>query len=198
MIEEKQAAKLLAIEEPDTTTFLTFRTGLRTRAVRAMQEGVAHRFQEKQQRVVVKLYKGKGDTPGSQEYQHYRQRYFQTIQTLTENDSIQQSIAGGVMAGVGPFHQRQGNHRYSSTKRAWQRITYGETQGALLALTSLRGLDVASNMDAASWQQLCTDTVRLAYKGTVECPLSFPSRLRSPDREAYGETCLVQEHLTQC
>ena len=103
MIEENQAAILLAIENPDTTTFLKFRTGARTRAVMATQEGVAHRFQEKHRRVVVKLYKGKGDTSGSQEYQHYHQRNFQTIRALTENDRVQQSVAGGVMAGVGPY-----------------------------------------------------------------------------------------------
>jgi len=101
--EEDQARKLLGIADSTQEPFVRFRTGARTRAVLATRDGVVHRFQDRQARVVAKLYKGKGNTPGSLGYQHYHDRWFYRIAALTGNGHIQQSVLGGVLEGVGPY-----------------------------------------------------------------------------------------------
>lgn len=103
MIEHEQAAKLLAIKDLKTSAFTNFRAGARTRAVIATHDGVAHRFREDHESVVVKLYKGPGTSSGSLGYQHYHNRDFHNINALMGNNHLQKSIAGGVMEGVGPY-----------------------------------------------------------------------------------------------
>ena len=103
MKEQQEAARLLAIEDVNPDTFQSFRTGARTRAVLANKEGTTHHFNDMHPRVVVKLYKGSGKSKGSEEYQKYHQNSFLAISALTGNIRIQQSIAGGLKACVGPY-----------------------------------------------------------------------------------------------
>lgn len=103
MCEEDQTRKLLGIPDSNQDPFVRFRTGARTRAVLATRDGVVHRFQDRQARVVAKLYKGNGNTPGSLGYQHYHNRWFYRIAALTGNGHVQQSVSGGLLEGVGPY-----------------------------------------------------------------------------------------------
>lgn len=103
MTVQQQAARLLAIDNVNSDTFLNFRKGARTRAVMATRDGVAHGRVDTDRQVVVKLYKGTGKTDGSRQYQKYHQCDFQSIAALSGNTYIQQSISGGLKANVGPF-----------------------------------------------------------------------------------------------
>ena len=103
MCANQQVSKLLGIKADNDNDFIRFRNGARTRAVLATRDGVHHRFRDKQPQVVVKLYKGKGNTEGSKQYQLYHQDWFHQIAALAKNHHIQQSVSGGVMEDVGPY-----------------------------------------------------------------------------------------------
>ena len=103
MTEQQQAARLLAIDDVNSDTFLKFRKGARTRAVLATRDGVLHDRVDTDRQVVVKLYKGTGKTDGSRQYQQYHKSDFQRIAALSGNTYIQQSIDGELKASVGPF-----------------------------------------------------------------------------------------------
>lgn len=103
MSANQQVSKLLGIKADNDNDFIRFRNGARTRAVLATRDGVRHRFRDKQPQVVVKLYKGKGNTEGSKQYQFYHQDWFHQIPALAKNHHIQQSVSGGVMDDVGPY-----------------------------------------------------------------------------------------------
>ena len=98
-----EARRLLRISSGVAQPFEAFRTGARTRAVLATQPGVAHRLANRQDRVLVKLYKGPGISVGSKQYQDYHQRWFHQFLGLTANDHVQQSLEAGVNPGVGPY-----------------------------------------------------------------------------------------------
>lgn len=104
--DEAQAKCLLGIADATAATFIRFRTGARTRAVLALVDSSNHRFKEKYSQVSVKFYKGDGTTVGSKEYQHYHQSQFTQVAAL-RHTNIQQSLAGGVAAGVGPYSVMQ-------------------------------------------------------------------------------------------
>jgi hypothetical protein len=99
----RDVTRILGIQDDGNIILQEFRTGVRTRAVVATGQGVHHRYYDTFEQVVVKLYKGKGDTAGSREYQVYHATDFHQITALSETALIQKSIAGGVFNGVGPY-----------------------------------------------------------------------------------------------
>jgi hypothetical protein len=71
--------------------------------VLATRQGISHRLAGRQERVLVKLYKGDGSTVGSAGYQQYHQCDFHGFAPLVSNSHVQQSLEAGVRPGVGPF-----------------------------------------------------------------------------------------------
>lgn len=98
-----QIARLLGIANDNPSDWLVFRTGARTRAVVATAKDLAHRYSGASNGVVVKIYKGSGQSDGSLEYQTYHRSWFQQVDALTRNQHVQKSLEGGVSGGVGPF-----------------------------------------------------------------------------------------------
>jgi len=99
----KQARIILDIPEETDQDLIEFRNGARTWAVLATPENMNHRFRRSYSQVVLKFYKGDGSSPGSQQYQAYHRNWFHRLEALTGNCHVQQSIAGGVRKGVGPY-----------------------------------------------------------------------------------------------
>ena len=102
MVQDEGKA-ILQIPANQNVPFEVFRTGARTRAVLATRPGILHRLADRQERVLLKLYKGDGSTAGSVQYQDYHQRDFHRFAPLTSNSHVQQSLEGGVHPGVGPY-----------------------------------------------------------------------------------------------
>ena len=102
MVQDEGKA-ILQIPANQNVPFEVFRTGARTRAVLATRPGILHRLADRQERVLLKLYKGDGSTAGSVQYQDYHQRDFHRFAPLTSNSHVQQSLEAGVHPGVGPF-----------------------------------------------------------------------------------------------
>jgi len=100
---QDEGKTVLQIRANEQAPFEAFRTGARTRAVLATRPGISHRLADRQERVLVKLYKGDGSTVGSGQYQQYHQRDFHGFAPLTSNSHVQQSLEGGVHPGVGPY-----------------------------------------------------------------------------------------------
>ena len=100
---QDEGKEILQISANEKTPFEVFRTGARTRAVLATRPGISHRLAQRQDRVLVKLYKGNGATTGSRQYQDYHQRDFHLFESLTSNSHVQQSLEAGVKPGVGPY-----------------------------------------------------------------------------------------------
>lgn len=98
-----EGKEVLQIPANEQAPFEVFRTGARTRAVLATRPGISHRLAHRQERALVKLYKGDGSSAGSRQYQHYHQRDFHRFEPLTSNSHVQQSLEGGVHPGVGPY-----------------------------------------------------------------------------------------------
>lgn len=63
-----EARHLLNIPSDVEQPFQAFRTGARSRALLATQPGVAHQLAKRQERVLLKLYKGAGTSAGSKQY----------------------------------------------------------------------------------------------------------------------------------
>ena len=99
---EATAKHLLGIADTTAATFVHFRTGFRTRAVLALRDTIDHKHANKSALVTVKLYRGKGTTVGSKEYQDYHETQFAEV-TALRHPHIQQSLAGGVATHVGPY-----------------------------------------------------------------------------------------------
>jgi hypothetical protein len=94
----QQFAHFLGISDPDWAE--CHRVGFRTRAVMSSKPGVNHRFREESDGILLKLYKGKGQSPGGAEYLQYHGTDFQRVTGLGKLPRVQRSLEAGIFADI--------------------------------------------------------------------------------------------------
>ena len=97
------AADILGVDVTNGVDLIELRKGARTIGLFATPPGMVHAFGAGKQ-VMVKIYKGDGNTAGNEQYRTYHGSHFQKVPALMLNPHIQKSLTAGIYRRGGFVH----------------------------------------------------------------------------------------------